>query len=228
MSDPTALYPGVARKYLRMPHVEPGMTVGLFGGSFNPPHKGHILVTEIAIRRLKLDQLWWLVTPGNPLKDTTGLPPLANRIAWSEAINSDPRVKVTAFEASHDVRFTADTLAIVRRYNPGVRFVWIMGADNLASFHRWQNWRDIALTFPSPSSTGPGRLSLICRRKWRKPSNMPASTSPTRRCCRRFRHLPGLSCTGRVRRSPRRRFATATDRALRKLERACLETVNAS
>ena len=72
------------------------------------------------------------------------LPPLADRIAWSEKINADPRVKVTAFEASHEVRFTADTLAIVRRLNPGVRFVWIMGADNLVGFHRWEHWREIA------------------------------------------------------------------------------------
>lgn len=156
MTEPGELYPGVARKYLRMPHVEPGMTIGLFGGSFNPPHQGHLLVTETAIRRLELDQLWWIVTPGNPLKDTSGLPPLADRIAWSEAINNDPRVKVTAFEASHQVRFTADTLAIVQRYNPDVRFVWIMGADNLANFHRWQNWRDIALTFPIAVVDRPG------------------------------------------------------------------------
>lgn len=156
MKKPADLYPGVARKYLRMPLVAPGMTVGLFGGSFNPPHRGHLLVTETAIRRLGLDQLWWIVTPGNPLKDTSALPPLADRIAWSEAINADPRVRVTAFEASHDVRFTADTLAIVRRYNPGVRFVWIMGADNLASFHLWQNWRDIALTFPIAVVDRPG------------------------------------------------------------------------
>jgi len=156
MTEPGELYPGVARKYLRMPHVEPGMTVGLFGGSFNPPHPGHILVTETTIRRLKLDQLWWIVTPGNPLKDTSGLPPLSERIALSEAINSDPRVKVTAFEAAHQVRFTADTLALIRRYNPAVRFVWIMGADNLASFHRWQNWRDIALTFPIAVVDRPG------------------------------------------------------------------------
>ena len=156
MSDPSALFPGVARDHLRMPHVEPGMTVGLFGGSFNPPHRGHLLVSEIALRRLKLDQLWWIVTPGNPLKDTSGLPALAERIAWSEAVNEDPRVKVTAFEASHEVRFTADTLAVVRRLNPGVRFVWIMGADNLADFHRWQNWRDIAMTFPIAVIDRPG------------------------------------------------------------------------
>lgn len=150
------LFPGVARGYLRMPHVEPGMRVGLFGGSFNPPHEGHLLVIETAIRRLGLDQLWWIVTPGNPLKDTSGLPPLADRIAWSQAINRDPRVKVTAFEASYRVRFTADTLAIVRRYNPGTRFVWIMGADNLAGFHRWQNWHDIALSVPIAVVDRPG------------------------------------------------------------------------
>ncbi|TCD13909.1 nicotinate-nucleotide adenylyltransferase [Oricola cellulosilytica] len=139
-----------------MPHVEPGMSVGLFGGSFNPPHDGHLLVTELATRRLQLNQIWWMVTPGNPLKDTAALPPLADRIAWSEAINSNPRVKVTAFEASHDVRFTSETLALVRRYNPGVRFVWIMGADNLADFHRWQNWRDIVQAFPIAVIDRPG------------------------------------------------------------------------
>ncbi|WP_246272839.1 nicotinate-nucleotide adenylyltransferase [Oricola thermophila] len=156
MTGRTALFPGVARKYLRMPHVEPGMRIGLFGGSFNPPHEGHRLVAEIAIRRLRLDQLWWIVTPGNPLKDVTSLPPLADRIAWSERMNPDPRVKVTAFEALHEVRYTADTLALVRRYNPARRFVWIMGADNLAGFHRWQKWRDIALTFPIAVVDRPG------------------------------------------------------------------------
>jgi nicotinate-nucleotide adenylyltransferase len=156
MTDIAALYPGVARSHLRMPMVEPGMSVGLFGGSFNPPHKGHLLVTETAIRRLRLDQIWWLVTPGNPLKDTSDLPPLAKRIEWCETINTDPRVRITAFEASFNVRFTADTLAIVRRLNPGVRFVWIMGADNLANFHHWQNWHDIAMTFPIAVVDRPG------------------------------------------------------------------------
>ena len=132
------------------------MSVGLFGGSFNPPHKGHALVSELAIKRLGLDQLWWIVTPGNPLKSATDLRPLAERIALSEEIAGDPRIKVTAFEAAHDVRFTADTLAIVRRYNPAIRFVWIMGADNLRSFHKWQNWRDIALTFPIAVVDRPG------------------------------------------------------------------------
>lgn len=151
-----ASYPDVDAQYLRMPHVEKGMTVGLFGGSFNPPHGGHALVAEIAIRRLKLDQLWWMVTPGNPLKDKRELAPLAERLEFSEHVASDPRIKVTALEAAFDVRYTADTLALIRKANPGVHFVWVMGADNLASFHRWQRWREIAQNFPIAVIDRPG------------------------------------------------------------------------
>ncbi|MEL6202647.1 MAG: nicotinate-nucleotide adenylyltransferase [Pseudomonadota bacterium] len=147
---------GIARAYLHMPHVEPGMIVGLFGGSFNPPHEGHLLVTELGIRRLELDQIWWMVTPGNPLKDTSDLPSLAERCALSSAINDDPRVKVTAFEALFNTRYTAKTLELVKKRNPGVRFVWLMGADNLASFHNWQDWRKIAQTFPIAVIDRPG------------------------------------------------------------------------
>lgn len=146
----------IAARYLRMPYVEKGMAVGLFGGSFNPPHEGHVLVAEIAMRRLRLDQLWWIVTPGNPLKDRRALAPLADRLALSEAITRDPRVKVTAFEQTLGQNYTAKTLAIVRARNPGVRFVWIMGADNLKDFHRWQNWREIASTFPIAVIDRPG------------------------------------------------------------------------
>jgi nicotinate-nucleotide adenylyltransferase len=151
-----ASYPDVDAKYLRMPHAEKGMAVGLFGGSFNPPHGGHALVAEIAIRRLKLDQLWWMVTPGNPLKDKRELAPLAERLELSEHVASDPRIKVTALEAAFDVRYTADTLALIRKANPGVHFVWVMGADNLASFHRWQRWREIAQNFPIAVIDRPG------------------------------------------------------------------------
>jgi len=146
----------VPASYLRMPHVEKGMQVGLFGGSFNPPHAGHVLVADIALRRLRLDQLWWIVTPGNPLKSTRELAPLSSRIAQSEALARDPRVKVTAFEAAHHVRYTADTLALVRARNPGVDFVWIMGADSLRDFHRWQRWRQIAMTMPIAVIDRPG------------------------------------------------------------------------
>ena len=85
-----------------MPHVEPGMAVGLFGGSFNPPHEGHVLVADTALRKLRLDQLWWIITPGNPLKDNSNLTDLATRIGWSRDLVTDPRVKFTAFEAAHD------------------------------------------------------------------------------------------------------------------------------
>jgi len=147
---------GVDSATLRMPHVEPGMAVGLFGGTFNPPHDGHLLVAELALRRMALDQVWWMVTPGNPLKHNDGLTPLADRIAWCERMNEDPRVKITAFEARYNVQYTAQTLALVKARNPGVRFVWIMGADNLATFHHWQNWRGIAMTFPIAVIDRPG------------------------------------------------------------------------
>ncbi|MCT7376410.1 nicotinate-nucleotide adenylyltransferase [Chelativorans salis] len=142
--------------YLRMPHVEKGMAVGLFGGSFNPPHAGHALVAETALRRLRLDQLWWIVTPGNPLKDNSGLAPLSERIERSEACAKDPRIKVTAFEAGYRLRYTADMIDLVRRRNRGVHFVWIMGADSLRDFHRWERWRHIARTVPIAVFDRPG------------------------------------------------------------------------
>ena len=139
-----------------MPFAAKGMQVGLFGGSFNPPHGGHALVAEIALRRLALDQLWWIVTPGNPLKSSRELAPLSERISLSEKIAQDPRIKVTAFEAAYRTRYTADTLALIKQRNPGVDFVWIMGADNLRDFHRWQRWRQIATTFPIAVIDRPG------------------------------------------------------------------------
>ena len=155
-------------RYLRMPHVEKGMAVGLFGGSFNPPHAGHVLVAEIAMRRLELDQLWWMVTPGNPLKTGRELKPLAERVALSERITADPKIKVTAFEASHHVRYTADTLALVKARNPGVNFVWIMGADSLRDFHRWQRWQAIAMTFPIAVIDRPGATLAFLSSKMAK------------------------------------------------------------
>tara|TARA_R100001129_G_scaffold125632_1_gene87996 strand:- start:9953 stop:10546 length:594 start_codon:yes stop_codon:yes gene_type:complete len=139
-----------------MPYVERGMKVGLFGGSFNPPHAGHVLVSEIALRRLGLDQIWWMVSPGNPLKDHSDLEALDARVTASNAMVEDPRVKITAFEAVYGLRYTAETLRFLKRYNPGIHFVWVMGADNLASFHHWQDWRGIAQTFPIAVIDRPG------------------------------------------------------------------------
>lgn len=152
----------VDARYLRMPHVPRGAAVGLFGGSFNPPHAGHALVAETALRRLRLGQLWWMVTPGNPLKDGRELLPLAERIRLSQAIAKNPRTRITAFEASYRTRYTADTLALVKARHPGVDFVWIMGADNLRDFHNWQRWREIMMTFPVAVIDRPGAtLSVL-------------------------------------------------------------------
>jgi nicotinate-nucleotide adenylyltransferase len=153
---------GTAAHYLKMPHTESGMAVGLFGGSFNPPHAGHVLLAEIALRRLQLDQLWWIVTPGNPLKSLKELMPLKDRLAACEKLAEDPRIKVTAFEAAHRIRYTQDTLKLVKSRNPDVHFVWLMGADNLKNFHHWQNWQKIAATFPLAVIDRPGAtLSYI-------------------------------------------------------------------
>ncbi len=149
----------VAAKFLRMPYVEKGMAVGLFGGSFNPPHGGHTLVAETALRRLRLDQLWWIVTPGNPLKDNSALLPLAERISLSERCARDPRIKVTAFEAGHRVRYTADTVELVLSRKRGVHFVWMMGADSMQTFHRWERWREIARSVPIAVFDRPGSTS---------------------------------------------------------------------
>ena len=139
-----------------MPHVEPGQAVGLFGGSFNPPHEGHVHVSEQALRRLNLAQIWWLVTPGNPLKNNSNLASLEDRIAACEAINTDPRIKVTGCELNLPTSYTADTLAHIVDRNPRVRFVWVMGADNLGQFHKWERWRDIADLMPLAVVDRPG------------------------------------------------------------------------
>jgi nicotinate-nucleotide adenylyltransferase len=142
--------------YLKMPFVTKGMRVGLFGGSFNPPHDGHVLVAEMALKRLKLDQVWWMVTPGNPLKSHKELLSLNERIRQSREICKDPKIKVTGFEATYKLSYTAETLDLIARKNRGVNFVWLMGADNLASFHTWQDWRGIAETFPIAVIDRPG------------------------------------------------------------------------
>ncbi|MEX0345185.1 MAG: nicotinate-nucleotide adenylyltransferase [Rhizobiaceae bacterium] len=139
-----------------MPHAARGLSVGLFGGSFNPPHAGHRLVAEIALRRLALHQLWWIVSPGNPLKIGKKQSALDVRVAESQAIADDPRIRVTAFEAAHNVRYTADMIELVIRRNPGVNFVWIMGADNLRDFHKWDRWRQIIESVPVAVIDRPG------------------------------------------------------------------------
>jgi nicotinate-nucleotide adenylyltransferase len=125
-----------------------GMRIGLLGGSFNPPHAAHRAISLFALKRLKLDRVWWLVTPGNPLKDHGGLHDLEERAEAARKMASDPRIDVSCLESVIRTRYTVDTISYLRRRASGLRFVWIMGADNLAQFHRWQNWRRIASEVP--------------------------------------------------------------------------------
>src|SRR4030088_1989264 len=124
------------------------MRVGLLGGSFNPPHLAHRAISLFAIKRLKLDRVWWLVTPGNPLKQHGALRDLDQRIAAARQMADDPRIDVSCLESVIRTRYTVDTITYLRRRLSGLRLVWIMGADNLAQFHRWQNWRRIASEGP--------------------------------------------------------------------------------
>ena len=125
-----------------------GMRVGLLGGSFNPPHVAHRAISLFAIKRLKLDRVWWLVTPGNPLKEHGTLRDLAQRTEAAREMADDPRIDISCLESIIGTRYTVETIANLRRRARGLRFVWIMGADNLAQFHRWENWRRIASEVP--------------------------------------------------------------------------------
>jgi nicotinate-nucleotide adenylyltransferase len=145
-----------------VPSTAPGQRIGLLGGSFNPPHVAHRQISEIVLKRLGLDQIWWLVTPGNPLKARGDLAPLAERLVLCRAMAKNPRLVVTAFERDLPAAYTAGTLAFLKRRSPLVRFVWIMGADNLAGFHRWQRWREILTMVPVVVVDRPGwRLKAL-------------------------------------------------------------------
>jgi nicotinate-nucleotide adenylyltransferase len=131
------------------------MTIGLLGGSFDPAHGGHVHITRAALRSVGVDRVWWLVSPGNPLKPDPPAP-LADRLARGRAVMRHPRVVVTGIEAQLGTRMTADTIDALRRLYPGVRFVWLMGADNLAQFHRWGRWHDIVRAVPIGIFARPG------------------------------------------------------------------------
>ncbi len=149
--------PSAARgAFVRLPRSAPGQAIGLLGGSFNPPHEGHRLISELALRRLRLDRLWWLATPGNPLKSSAGLTEMRERILAARALTKNPRIAVTGFEAEVGSRYTFDAIAWLRRRAPKVRFVWIMGADNLSQFHLWRHWREIADLAPIVVVDRPG------------------------------------------------------------------------
>ena len=133
---------------MNRPLASPGMRIGLLGGSFNPAHEAHRAASLLAWKKLGLDNVWWLVTPGNPLKDTRSLPPLAERIERARRIADSPFIEVTGIERSLGTRFTYDTVSRLRACYPSVRFVFLMGADILAEFHRWKRWRELASLVP--------------------------------------------------------------------------------
>jgi nicotinate-nucleotide adenylyltransferase len=141
---------------VKLPRHAPGMRIGLFGGSFNPPHEGHFLASITALKRLRLDSIWWIVTPGNPLKDTADLPDQAARMQTARAVARHPAIEITGFEREIGTRYTWDTIDYLTRRCPFVHFVWLMGADNLRQFHRWQNWQKIAHRVPIAVIDRPG------------------------------------------------------------------------
>ena len=159
------------------PPAAPGMAVGLFGGSFDPPHAGHRHASLLAMRAAGLDRVWWLVSPGNPLKDTHGLPSVGARVAAARAVARHPRIAVTGIEAELGLRYTADVVAALVAMRPRVHFVFVIGADNWAQFHRWRRWRDIALTVPIVVVDRPG-------------ATLAALAGPAARAFRSARVLP--------------------------------------
>ena len=130
--------------------------IGLLGGSFNPAHGGHRAISLFAIRALALDELWWLVSPGNPLKDSESMAPLPARLASAHKLARGSSIRPTAIEAQLGTRFTADPLKALKRRYPDHKFIWLMGADNLLQFDRWRDWRGIARTVPIAVIARPG------------------------------------------------------------------------
>lgn len=155
-------------------HGLPRLT-GLLGGSFNPAHGGHRRVSLFARAALGLDEVWWLVSPGNVLKPAQGMAPLPARVVSARRQARRAPIRVTAIERELGTRFTVDTLrALVRRY-PRRRFIWLMGSDNLAQFHRWRDWRGIARTMPIAVIARPGydgaamaSPAMVWLRRWRR------------------------------------------------------------
>ena len=138
--------------------------VGLLGGSFNPAHRGHRRISLAAIDALGLDEVWWLVSPGNPLKPAKGMAPFVARLASARNMARRAPIRVSDFEARHGTRFTIDTVRALQRRHPRHRFIWLMGSDTVAQFHHWKSWRNIVRRLPiaviaRPGYDGPARAA---------------------------------------------------------------------
>ena len=134
----------------------PGLKVGLLGGSFNPAHEGHRWISLVALRRLGLHQVWWLVSPQNPLKPKSGMAPLAARMASARAVADHPAIVISDLEARLGSRYTIDTLHALRRRAPATHFVFLMGADNFIALPRWRDWTGIMESVPIAVIARPG------------------------------------------------------------------------
>jgi nicotinate-nucleotide adenylyltransferase len=137
-----------------LPVADPGMKIGLFGGSFDPAHEGHAHVAETALKRLALDKIWWLISPQNPLKPKSS--PFATRLQSAQDQAHGPRMEVTDLEQKLGCAYTYQTLRALKRLYPGVEFTLVMGADNLANFRKWKNWREVAAAVPVAIVSRPG------------------------------------------------------------------------
>jgi nicotinate-nucleotide adenylyltransferase len=179
------------------PKRTPGLRIGLFGGSFNPAHEGHRLASLIALERLQLDRVWWLVSPGNPLKSRRDLQSLDVRAAQARRVADHPHIDVTTVEAALGSSYTVDILQTLKARCPALRFVWIMGADNLGSFPRWQRWTEIAKTVPiavvdRPGSTVRGQQGCAATflGRWRVPEHRAAALAERPAPAYAFLHGP--------------------------------------
>ena len=204
------------RRAIRLPPVFRGMRIGLLGGSFNPPHAAHRALSLLALKRLGLDRIWWLVTPGNPLKDNRRLPPLNKRVEAARALAAHPSIDVTAIEKALGTHYTYDTVLKLCRRFPGVHFIFIMGADNLKQLNCWRRWRELADLVPiavidrpdtslaaraSPAATAlaharrgerdAGRLALMQPPAWVFLHGLKSSLSSTALRARGTPHRPG-------------------------------------
>jgi nicotinate-nucleotide adenylyltransferase len=180
MRHSTPVHP--ARITARPPRAGPGQAIGLLGGSFNPPHAAHRLISEVALKRLGLDKVWWLVSPGNPLKKRSDIAPLAERMKLARSMANNPHIVVTDFEADLPSPYTVSTLAFLKSRSPLVRFIWIMGADNLATFDRWERWREIFTMVPVAIVDRPGwRLKALASKAARSfaTSRVPETEAAT-------------------------------------------------
>jgi nicotinate-nucleotide adenylyltransferase len=150
--------PRAAYHWLKPPGpVADGLKIGLLGGSFNPAHEGHLHVSELALKQLGLDYVWWLVAPQNPLKPTIGMAPLSDRLAFAaDKYEEHPRIVVVDLERTIGTRYTIDTLRVLKRRFPQVHFVWLMGSDNLEMFRRWRRWPEIVKSVPIAVVMRPG------------------------------------------------------------------------